>query len=277
MIELTYWYMFPVSIIVATIAMAAGIGGSVLFSPIFFLLLKLKPDIAIGTGIFIEIFGFGSGFIGYARKKLIDYKLGKQILLFAIPLVIVGVVLGKKIPSNILQLIFGIAIIILALSMISKEKKIMTKHHKFHTVHFHLGMWRKHYKLEHNKESIYFLSSLGGLFLGLVSSGLGEINEYNFIKKMKMKTAIASGTSVFIVIVSALTASVSHFIYFFTHLDSELISQVLSIIVFAVPGVVIGAQIGVKVSQKINTDHMKKFLFALFLLIGIFSITKLFL
>ena len=80
MIEFTYWFMFPVGIIVATIAMAAGIGGAVLFSPIFFLLLKLRPDIAIGTGIFIEIFGFGSGFIGYARKKLIDYRLGKQIL-----------------------------------------------------------------------------------------------------------------------------------------------------------------------------------------------------
>jgi hypothetical protein len=80
MLELTYWFMFPIGIVVAAIAMAAGIGGAVFFSPIFFLFLKLKPDIAIGTSIFIEIFGFSSGFVGFARKKLIDYKLGKKIL-----------------------------------------------------------------------------------------------------------------------------------------------------------------------------------------------------
>jgi hypothetical protein len=135
---------------------------------------------------------------------------------------------------------------------------------------------KKCYKISHSKEPIYFLSALGGLFLGLLSAGLGEINEYNFIKRIKMHTSVASGTSVFIVIVTALVASISHFIYFFTHLNMEIIFEVLSIFIFAVPGVIIGAQIGVKIAEKASTDLIKKFLFVLFIIIGSLSILKLF-
>ena len=113
--------------------------------------------------------------------------------------------------------------------------------------------------------------------MGLVSAGLGEINEYNFMKKIKMNVAVASGTSVFIVIIGALVASTSHFIYFFTNLNTELISKVLSIIIFTAPGVVIGAQVGVRVVQHINAEYMNKFLFFLFLIIGLMTILKLFL
>jgi uncharacterized membrane protein YfcA len=36
-----YWFMFPVSIVVATCAMLSGIGGAALFTPIFILLFPL--------------------------------------------------------------------------------------------------------------------------------------------------------------------------------------------------------------------------------------------
>ncbi len=49
-----YWYLFPVSIGVATLAMASGIGGAVFFSPIFLLWLKLEPSVAIGTALITE-------------------------------------------------------------------------------------------------------------------------------------------------------------------------------------------------------------------------------
>jgi|TARA_B100001971_G_C18243016_1_gene572197 uncharacterized membrane protein YfcA len=269
-----YWFMFPVGIVVATIAMAAGIGGAVLFSPLLFIFLKLRPDVAIGTGIFIEIFGFGSGFIGYAKKKLIDYRLGKELLILAIPAAIIGTVFSKIISGQILQIIFSIGIILLAFLFISKEKKILVKHKNFHELHLKIGKLNRCYKVDHNKESIYFLTALGGLFLGMLSAGLGEVNEYNFIKKLRLKGAVAAGTSVFTVMVTALVASISHFIYFFTNSGSEIISEVMSIVIFAAPGVIIGAQLGVYVAQKINSEFTKKCLFILFLLIGLMSIAK---
>ena len=85
-----YWYLFPISILIATIAMASGIGGAVFFSPLFMLALKLEPSVAIGTALTTELFGFSSGLLAYWRRRLIDFKLGRDLLLFAVPAAIVG-------------------------------------------------------------------------------------------------------------------------------------------------------------------------------------------
>jgi uncharacterized membrane protein YfcA len=49
---LQYWYMLPVSVLIATIAMASGVGGATFFSPLFILALLgtwaagwVEPDI----------------------------------------------------------------------------------------------------------------------------------------------------------------------------------------------------------------------------------------
>ena len=46
-----YWYVFPVSILIATIAMASGVGGAVFFSPFFILVLGIPPEVGIGTAV----------------------------------------------------------------------------------------------------------------------------------------------------------------------------------------------------------------------------------
>ncbi len=73
--DLQYWYMLPVAILVATTAMASGVGGATFFAPIFILGLGLSPEVAIGTGLITKVFGFASGVYAYARKHLIDYRL----------------------------------------------------------------------------------------------------------------------------------------------------------------------------------------------------------
>lgn len=72
-----FWYLFPVSIVIATIAMSSGVGGAVFFSPLFMLALKLDPKIAIGSALATEFFGFASGLVAYYKAKLIDFKLAK--------------------------------------------------------------------------------------------------------------------------------------------------------------------------------------------------------
>ena len=80
-----YWYLFPAAIAISTVAMASGIGGAVFFSPLFIIVLKLEPSIAIGTALITELFGFGSGLSAYWRRGLIDFRLGRQLLVFSIP------------------------------------------------------------------------------------------------------------------------------------------------------------------------------------------------
>ncbi len=95
-----YWFMFPVSICVATTAMLSGIGGAALFIPIFVIIFPiLGPEYplhtaaAIGTALMTEVFGFSSGFIGYHRKRLIDFKSAVPFLVWSVPVAIIGAVL----------------------------------------------------------------------------------------------------------------------------------------------------------------------------------------
>ena len=76
-----YWFMFPVAMCVATCAMLSGIGGAALFIPIFVIIFPLlgpeyplATSAAIGSALMTEVFGFSSGFIGYYRKRLIDFR-----------------------------------------------------------------------------------------------------------------------------------------------------------------------------------------------------------
>ena len=63
----TYWFMFPLSIVIATVAMTFGIGGAAFFSPTFAILFPLlnvptlSASEAFGASLFTEMFGFASG------------------------------------------------------------------------------------------------------------------------------------------------------------------------------------------------------------------------
>ncbi len=64
---LDYWFMLPISVVFATVAMASGVEGATFFTPLFILALGLPPEIAIGTGLITEVFGFSSGLFAYTR------------------------------------------------------------------------------------------------------------------------------------------------------------------------------------------------------------------
>jgi uncharacterized membrane protein YfcA len=73
--SLEFWYMLPIGIVIATIAMASGVGGATFFSPLFILGLGLSPELAIGAGLIVEVFGFGSGVYAYVKRQLIVFAL----------------------------------------------------------------------------------------------------------------------------------------------------------------------------------------------------------
>ena len=96
-----YWFMFPVAMCIATTAMLSGIGGAAMFAPIFMIIFPiLGPEYpfegiaaAIGVALLTEVFGFSSGFVGYYRKKLIDFKGAIPFILVGVPVGIVGAIL----------------------------------------------------------------------------------------------------------------------------------------------------------------------------------------
>ena len=78
--DATFWWLFPVSIVIAATANGAGIGGATFFAPLFVIGIGLDPVIAIGAALLTEVFGFASGVIAHARAKAIDWLAVRRLV-----------------------------------------------------------------------------------------------------------------------------------------------------------------------------------------------------
>lgn len=283
-ISLELWYLFPISILIATIAMSSGIGGAVFFSPLFMLALKLDPVVAVGTALITELFGFSSGLLAYVKAKLIDYKLGMNLLMFSVPMAIVGTVFGSEVPPDILKTIFAVGIIFIGTQLFTswrkeeKEKNEISREKEF-KIHFEkllIDKQGKEYKYTVcNKNMGRFFAGIGGAFLGMISVGLAELQEYHLVAKCKVPVPVAVATSVFVVVVTVLVASVGHFYEFAVHAETAILNQVLNISIFTIPGVIIGGQLGPLLQKKLPEYKMKIGVSLLFVLVGAFMLFTL--
>lgn len=260
------WFMFPVAIFVATVAMMSGIGGATLFTPLFLIVLKLQPAVALASGLFIEFFGFTTGVIGYARKQCIDYGLVKKILPYSITGTVIGLGLSFIIPKSLIELILAGILLYLSFEFLRRKKKCEPV------------MWPEKKVVSPKQDTNnspqvgpkYKMSwLLGGSLFGVSSSGLGEMNEFILLKRMHLLPGRASGTSVMVIAVSALIAALFYMSSLYASSQTDLLSTVTSIVIFAVPGVIIGANIGVQLATRISTKYMEMFVGTLFFIVAI--------
>ena len=91
-----------------------------------------------------------------------------------------------------------------------------------------------------------------------------------------MSGTAASGTSVFLVTMSAIVGVGAHAYYLISQDELSVFMEVTSLLIFTVPGVVLGAQAGVMLSNVINRRSMGKFVGALFAVLAILTILTIF-
>ncbi|GAB4461756.1 MAG: sulfite exporter TauE/SafE family protein [Anaerolineales bacterium] len=272
-----YWYVFPISILFATTAMASGVEGATFFSPLFILALKLSPEVAIGTALTTEVFGFASGLFAYARKKLIDYRLGLTLLLVTVPLALIGAWASGHVQPVYLKVILGVGLFVVALSFLRQhEKKDIDRLDKAiqaeyggenaQTVLVTADGEEIRYTVCNRAEGM-LLCGIGATFMGMVSTGLGEMNGYFLLQRCRVPSKVSVATSVFVVAISALTASAGHFVRF-AQMGSDTLATVFSICLFTVPGVILGGQIGSRVASKIPQRTLEIGLAILFIIVA---------
>ena len=94
------WFLFPAAVVIATLAMSCGLGGAILFAPLFMVVLELPPAVAIGTALLTQLFGLSSGVYAYHRRRLIDYTLVRHVLVTAVPGAVLGVLGAGLVPNH---------------------------------------------------------------------------------------------------------------------------------------------------------------------------------
>ena len=190
---LHYWFMFPIGVLIATTAMASGVGGATFFSPLFILLLGLPPEVAIGTGLITEVFGFASGLYAYARKRLIDYRLGLNLLMVTIPMALLGTWIAGRIEPDILKVVLGVGLFAVALAFLrAPEQKDVARMDE--AIEQEYGREKAETCLTTaegeqvcytvcNQNEGRVIAGVGGLFVGMISTGLGELNSYFLLQR----------------------------------------------------------------------------------------------
>jgi len=270
---LEFWYMLPTAIAIATVAMASGVGGATFFAPLFILGLGLSPELAIGAGLVIEVFGFSSGLYAYIRRKLIDYRLGGALLVATVPAAIVGTFAAHYIAADLLKTVLGMGLFAVAVSFLRAPDEEL--HAQMDALAAEEPDAAESCLVAADGEQICYtvcnktegrlIAGVGGLFVGMVSSGLGELNGYFLLQRCRVPSSVSVATSVFVVAITALVASAGHMAQFAQGGMADL-TRLLNLLAFTVPGVIIGAQLGPMLAKRVSDRAMEIFLGILFTL-----------
>lgn len=274
-ISFDFWFMLPVSVLIATIALASGVEGATFFSPLFILALGLPPEIAIGTGLITEVFGFSSGLYAYASRRLIDYRLGGALLMVTVPAALLGTWISGVVDPEILKTILGVGLFAVAASFLRSPEEenveVMDSGARESKNEAETCLTTSDgeeicYTICNRTEG-RLIAGVGGTFIGMVSTGLGELNGYFLLQRCRVPSKVAIATSVFVVAITALTASGAHAYQFFQGDTGEL-GRIVSLLIFTIPGVVIGAQLGSLVARHIPQRLLMISMGVLFILVA---------
>lgn len=277
-----YWFMLPVCIAVATTAMFSGISGAALLTPFFILGFPVLgvPTLsfvqAIGTSLFLETSGFGSGVVGYARRGLPDYRLARRLLVVALPAGAAGAVLARHSPTTVLRLGYGVLMLGVAYLLWTHrphagasgddadaagrpaspgERVIVSRD------------GRRYRYTPGGQVLTVCLTGAGGTLAGLISTGIGEVTMPNLVRRVGMPVPVAAATSVVVVAATVVGAAATHFVQLIQEGGLEAIPW--NLIVWAVPGAITGAQIGARLQGRVPERASNRFFASLFVGIGV--------
>jgi hypothetical protein len=251
MMSFEYWFMFPISVLIAITANSSGFSGGVLFQPIMNIFLQLPIQTSVATGIATETVGMTSGAIRYIIFKMADLPIGFTMIMLTIPGVVVGNHILLIIPGDLLKMVLGIIIFGLASIQLTSA------------VRMNFGT-----KDVIPIEEIYpfiWMPPLGGLFSASTGTGICEMSQPILEKGMGLKTKRANATAILI-------EATGDWIITILNLHAGLILWELWI--FTGSGVIIGGQIGPYVARYLPERLIKIVFSVCVLIIAVFYMYK---
>ena len=250
-LSLEYWYMFPISVVIAILANSSGFSGGVLFQPLYNLVLNIPIQNAIATGIATEAVGMTSGALRYLWLKMVEVPIGFIMIMLTIP----GIVLGNHalmvINGDFLKLILGVIILgVASLQLYTAIKKTFGKRSDIQIEEIYGKMW---------------IPPIGGFFSASTGTGICEISQPLLERGLDVKTKRANATAI-------LVEATGDWILTILNLHAGFIMS--DIWIFTGLGVIIGGQIGPYVSKYLP-DRIIKIIFSIaVIVIGVFYIVK---
>ncbi|MCG7848379.1 MAG: sulfite exporter TauE/SafE family protein [ANME-2 cluster archaeon] len=256
-IDLTYWYLFPVGLVIATLAMSAGISGANFWIPVYLICVKLDPLVTFWLALITMIFGFGSGVVRNIHQGTVNWYLVRQYLIPTVPGAVIGALLTSYINGKVLVFIFGSFIFIygsyMLNSCISSPKE----------------------PVRHNKV-FWGIGFVAGFLKGLIATGLGKLivpGMWNHEKVRHPSEVI--GSAIVIIFIVNVVAALTRMNHDFVGVLMDNTDTLSSVLVFVLPSVVIGGQIGPRVIKDMNAAHLKLYISVLLIFVSLLIFSRL--
>ena len=272
--------------------MLSGIGGAALFIPIFVIIFPiLGPEYplttaaAIGTALMTEVFGFSSGFVGYYRKRLIDFRSAIPFICVAVPVAIVGALMLAilKEQETFLKAAYAVLMLVLCPVILKHtppppaapentagqdvpDRNGQASDRPTRSITARSG---ETYTFAVPKVGLLggLITSIGAFLTGLLGVGIGEVIVPQLVKRNHVPVAVAAATSVFTVIVTIASASFTQVTALIAAGGANAIPW--NVVCYTIPAVIIGGQIGPWLQGRIAQRTMEKVIAILFGMIGV--------
>jgi len=268
---LAHWWVFPVSIVFATVALSSGVSGALFFSPFFMLVVGLTPSQAIGAGLLTEVFGMGNGLRSYVKQQVVDFQTAKWLLLGSVPAIVVGAFAAHYVDPTLLKLIFGAGLLLLGGFLVYYEAPENCEPGECEGEYLkakNSGRGTTTVEATDGETFTYdtcwrtpgvALSTVGGFITGLISAGLPEIVTTQLIVRCRVPPRVAVATSVFVLGVTAIAGALVH---------ALTATPVWYVVAWSIPGVLVGGAIGTRVGKYIPSELMETGLGVVFGIVG---------
>src|SRR5574342_670556 len=114
--------LFAVTFFLGIVAVLGGVGGGVLFVPIIGGFFPFHLDFVRGAGLLVALAGALAAGPGLLRKGLADLRLAIPVALIASSCAIVGAMVGLALPTKVVQIALGFAILGIVAIMLAARK-----------------------------------------------------------------------------------------------------------------------------------------------------------
>ncbi len=292
-----HWYLLPVGFGIAVLAMSSGISAGNFWVPVYLLWARFEPPLAFWMTLATMLCGYGSGVARNLRQGTIDRGVIIQYLPITVPAALVGGYLGPALNVSWLILLFGmfglgygVWMFVQATQSIGQSGSGALPHSPklgspplalvgevsggrnpppFPTrgggVKACLG----------TDSQRYGIGLLGGILVGLITVGLGELALPRLLTERKsLSPAEIVGSTVLVIFVTSLAAALVRLNGPFLAALNEQRATLLGALLFAGPGVLLGGQLGPMMVRHLDARALRWYAAILLLLVSLLMLLR---
>ena len=191
---MSLFILFPIIFAASFVLTMVGLGGGLIFSPLF-ILLQFPIHTAVSASLFLNGIAAISAAITYFRKKMVDVKIGLPLIISSSLFAPLGAYATSKVNLQLFTAILAVVILLAAVRMIF-SKKVESEGKEIATAYKIMGG--------------AVIGMVIGFVAGLLGIGGGVFIVPLLIYVLGVPTKTAAATSIFIVVFSSFSGFIAH-------------------------------------------------------------------